>query len=799
MGQATPLFNNWLFGELGELLAGRVDMDAYARGLSRCENYLALPQGAMAFRPGTYYLNASKTAGVRIRLKAYERGSLQNYVLELGNLYARIYTAHARIENPPGTPVEIVTPWPTAVLGELKFAQDDDLLYVFHPSYATQVIQRTTDDFTWTIGAALGAPFNSSGNYPSCGAFWQGRLVVAATVNEPQMVWGSYVGNYNTWQTWLMELGQAAAPADFAAGATLTGGTSGATSLVVTKITALLYVVKTLSGNYRYGETITDGTNTAPAVAGYPNVTPATGPSDPWSFRIASEKAQTIRWLVAGSDLLVGASGGEFIFTGGDGAFYAENFQIKQQGSQGSANLQAQPFGSRCLFVPKLGSQLRELYFTYERNGYVAPDLTALAPHIVACGVSEMAAQNVPSPILWVLRTDGALLAFGYDPSVSMAGWTRAVTEKLVESVAVISGTTEDELWVSFVLGTARQICYMKARNWGADQRDVFFVDAGLTVDYGTAKTISGATKADPVVITASSHGFANDQHVWIEGMEGMTELNGKIYTVKGASTHTFQLYNEEGSDGIDATFFNLKVASAPSPADFAPGATLTGALSGCTCQVFQKISSTEYLCRLRSTSFTDGENISDGTNTATGAAGYPIVTDLYGTWTAGGTAQRFEESVSGFSHLNGEEVDVVCDGANHPRRTVSGGVISLQVWANRIHAGLPYTGIMRLMRQNAGGDQGPGLGKTKRIKSVLVGFYKSLGAKVGPDETSLTEFEWRNPEDPMDAVPPVFSGFKKLSVQGTWDADGFLMIVQDQPQPQTILSVMPFLETKEL
>lgn len=63
----------------------------------------------------------------------------------------------------------------------------------------------------------------------------------------------------------------------------------------------------------------------------------------------------------------------------------------------------------------------------------------------------------------------------------------------------------------------------------------------------GTPKTISGATKTNPVVVTANNHGFSNGDVVYIKGVGGMTQLNNKTYTVAGATTNTFQLSGING------------------------------------------------------------------------------------------------------------------------------------------------------------------------------------------------------------------------------------------------------------
>jgi hypothetical protein len=60
--------------------------------------------------------------------------------------------------------------------------------------------------------------------------------------------------------------------------------------------------------------------------------------------------------------------------------------------------------------------------------------------------------------------------------------------------------------------------------------------------------SISGATAANPVVVTTSSaHELADSDKVSISGVVGMTELNGNIYYAKvtGYSTTTFALYSD--------------------------------------------------------------------------------------------------------------------------------------------------------------------------------------------------------------------------------------------------------------
>jgi len=69
---------------------------------------------------------------------------------------------------------------------------------------------------------------------------------------------------------------------------------------------------------------------------------------------------------------------------------------------------------------------------------------------------------------------------------------------------------------------------------------------------------VSGATQADPVVITTSAdHNFTNGAEITISSVVGMTELNGNTYYANVITSTTFSLYNEAGlSTTVDGTGF---------------------------------------------------------------------------------------------------------------------------------------------------------------------------------------------------------------------------------------------------
>ena len=70
-------------------------------------------------------------------------------------------------------------------------------------------------------------------------------------------------------------------------------------------------------------------------------------------------------------------------------------------------------------------------------------------------------------------------------------------------------------------------------------------------------KLIDGITQANPcVVTTATAHGYSNGDEIYISGIIGMTELNGKYYRVASVTSTTFELQDTDGND-IDSTGFS--------------------------------------------------------------------------------------------------------------------------------------------------------------------------------------------------------------------------------------------------
>lgn len=75
-----------------------------------------------------------------------------------------------------------------------------------------------------------------------------------------------------------------------------------------------------------------------------------------------------------------------------------------------------------------------------------------------------------------------------------------------------------------------------------------YYKDDGILTE--ATETISGATQANPVVLTITGTSLANGDRIFVKDVAGMTELNNREFTVANKTTNTIEL------SGIDGTGF---------------------------------------------------------------------------------------------------------------------------------------------------------------------------------------------------------------------------------------------------
>ena len=154
--------------------------------------------------------------------------------------------------------------------------------------------------------------------------------------------------------------------------------------------------------------------------------------------------------------------------------------------------------------------------------------------------------------------------------------------------------------------------------------------------------------------------------------------------------------------------------------------------------------------------------------------------------------------TISGLSHLEGQEVSILADGSTHPNKTVASGGITLDRSATKVKVGLPYVSLLQTMRIDAGSQNGTSQSKTKRIYEITARLYESIGIEIGPDIDNMERIPFRSSANAMNSGVNVFTGDKDIEFRGNYETDGFIVVRQTQPLPLTILSLYPKLQTND-
>lgn len=171
---------------------------------------------------------------------------------------------------------------------------------------------------------------------------------------------------------------------------------------------------------------------------------------DAFSFSLPSTgQINPIQRMTSANALMLLTYGGETTMSGGgDSPLTPTNVKTNSPSVYGCNNVKPVRVGSEVLFVQRAGRKVRSLAYRIETDTYNAPDLTILAEHITASGVTDMAYQQETKSLVWCVRADGKMATLTLDRDEGVIAWTLQSTDGVFESVASIPNATGDEVWV---------------------------------------------------------------------------------------------------------------------------------------------------------------------------------------------------------------------------------------------------------------------------------------------------------------------------------------------------------------
>lgn len=116
--------------------------------------------------------------------------------------------------------------------------------------------------------------------------------------------------------------------------------------------------------------------------------------------------------------------------------------------------------------------------------------------------------------------------------------------------IGQVYDSTEKARFIPFVFNTEQTYVLVFT-----PLRMMVIKDAEVLKEAGSA-TVTGATQADPCVVTTSAaHGYSNGDVVELTSVAGMAELNGRFLKVANVTATTYELKTMDGVD-LDATGF---------------------------------------------------------------------------------------------------------------------------------------------------------------------------------------------------------------------------------------------------
>jgi len=746
LAKASTIQTSFNAGELSPTLEGRVDLAKYANGCAKLENFIPLVQGGARKRSGTRFVSEVKTSANVTRLIPFEFGTTQAYILEFGNLYMRVYKDGGAVLAGAGPAVfEIVTPYPSAALDAIQFAQSADVLYLAHPDYNPRKVTRTAHD-AWTMAVIDFdfAPFEPTNldktlTVYASAASGNGITLTASSALFTELMKLGYFkfreilgSNHGTWE--------ARSDNTLYSGSTL-------------NVSDTVYFENNVYElNNKNGESDT-GTSAPIHDTGIDT----DGRWD-WHYLHSGEGYVTITavavdGLTATADVVkqlpasvVGASNATHRWS--HGAWTSRNGWPRSvsffEDRLWWAGTDGQP---QTLWASKTSQ--------YENHQIVDLDESAL---------------------IFTLNTD----------QVNVIEWINAGKVLMVGTAGgefVVSAASETEALVPGNVRVVRHSTYgskTKVAPLRVEQVLLFVQRSGRKLRELVFDDTTGSYVAPDMTVLAD--------HVTLGGMTRLafqqepnrllwaTLATGGLICFTYERSQQVTAWHRHTLGGTDTKVESIAVIPHPDGDQDQLWLVVSRTIGGAT-KRFVEVLEPEWV---RTNAVTSAFFVDSGLSYSGVAA----------------------TTMTGLGHLEGQTVSILADGATHPDKTVSGGSVTLDRASTNVHIGLAYSSTLQTMRLEAGASDGTAQGKTKRFTNVVIRLDQTgSGLLYGPTDVDadMDELHLRDSFDPMDAGVPLFDGDTEvLSWPEGYEQAGRLTLKHTLPLPCTITAIMPQVNTQD-
>lgn len=773
MAKAAPQITTFDAGELSPLMGGRVDFTKFPNGCLTFENFICTVQGPAIRRGGARFVKPIKNAASQSWLVPFIVSDGIAYMIEFGAGYMRFFANRGQLIDGSGNPVEVATPYTQADLVSedgtfaFRFAQSADVMYIFHGSYPTKKLQRTTaTSFSLVNAVFVSGPFQDVNTNTGITVQASAQTGGVSLTASAAIFTAANIG-----QLFYLEQRDNSAVSPW-------GVHEQVSVNDLRRVDSRTYLCVAVGA-------------TAPQVTGNETPTHTQGDRADGDFvDIADDSLGSVgaMWRYQHSGyatvLITGVSDGQHATGTVTTNDPTDQTVIPQQIVSSGTYKWAHPLYNSTDGFPQNGTFWSNRLATM-RDRWLALSVSADFENFASKDADEQTDDSAVveqlnarqlNKLAWMVEADSLLVGMTGDEWVISASNSNAALSSTNIQARRRTSYGSKRLQPVQIGGTL--LFVQKSGRKLRDYQYNFTTDNYVSTD--TTKLSSHVTKG----VSGTNNGLMSICYqqepysiVWAARADG--QLIGITYDREESDTAVrSDVYGWHRHPMTNA--FVECVASMPSPEGdqddlwMIVRRTING----------QTVRYVEYLNQT-----IDYEDVNaDDQNDA-------FYVDCGITYEGAPTM-----SVGNLSHLEGQQVAILGDGAVHPSQTVTGGAVPLEIPASTVQVGIPTTCRIQTMQLNAGAADGTSQGKTKRITNMVTRFLRSLGGVVGPsfNATDLETLNFRKPSNAMDTAVPLFTGDIESNWRGGYEDASFICYQNDQPLPVAILGFYPIVQTSD-
>lgn len=779
-------------GELSPALWARVDLAKYGSGLKSALNLFIHTHGGASNRAGLEFIGEVKDSTKKARVIPFQFNTEQSYILEFGHLYIRVFRNGGLVLSDP-TAYELLTTYTQDDVEDLVLTQEADVMYITHVLHPPRKLGRLADDnwtlttptFTPTMAAPTGLTGTAYYSLPKGDGGTLGFKVTAVNAGGNESAASSEVALFFRYGD--------------PAGRFLRLSWSAVTGAVTYRIYKTSgngdegYVGETPEASFDTTSVHGDPTDLAPGVAD------PGAPATPAGVSIASEFGKPSSYVVAAiSD------------STGEESLPSSPFTLKNdmlfKGNRNSLTWSAVAGASR-YSIYRSDNGLYGYVGSTETTSFTDENITPdLADAPQSANNPFVGAGNYPRCSTFIeqrLALGGTLenpQAVWMSQSANYENFGYAHPRKASDALEFrIRSRQVNE--VRSLLALRGMMVLTSGAEWTVTggQNDFIAPDAIVIKSQG----YRGASKVQPVVVGNTvlfaqerggvvrdfSYEFTEDsftgkdltilaRHLFEDreikawayaqaphSIVWVVMDDGSLRSLTYMKEHDVWAWTRHATDGLfdDVTVIGEGMEDVPY---FIVKRTIGGVVK-------------RYIERLHTRSFAAVEDafFVDSGLTYDGAA---------------------TTTISGLDHLEGKQVVALADGNVVRNLTVTGGSITLQNAASKVHVGLPYEAALKTLDLDLGEVRGLGTvqGRKKSVSNVTLRVERTRGIWLGADDYTrdsgkMIEYKQRSTENWNEAIQ-AYTGDLSLTMMPTWRDGGNVVVKQFDPLPMTILAVMP-------